>query len=512
MKTKETEIERQKDEYEKGCRVEQANIRRIDRGGLAAILLVAIALRGLLIWLRADELTADRDAYLGLARSVAEARGFCVPGSTVATAFRPPLYPLMLGSLMVAVPAGVAVALINGLLGVAAVWATWRASQCLGLGRAGLLGALLVGVDPLLLQYTAQPMTETTCAGLVALMLLAMVSDHWHAARREGTVGALFGLLVLCRPTFLPFAGLMVVVWILERWRDSFVGLRTAELKTENAATNASTSSNPQSEIRNLQSHDADIGKADNKSIRLGHRRGLPWRVAAGTLLVVAPWVIRNQLVFGRPLLTTTHGGYTLLLANNPVFYEEIVDQPWGTVWGGESLARWQAEQDERLEHDLGPRASEIERDARLSAMAREFIASEPRRFVRAVWHRVRSLWSLVPNGDAAGGATRWLIYAVGWYYSLLLLAFAVGMVVVAMRPHRVRWWPLYGLVITVQMVHLVYWTNARMRAPLMPVIALFAVAILAPRGRSVRSNSSTAPADSGLNGSSPIDNQRDQK
>ena len=438
----------------------------MDHWCLTACLLAAIALRGLVIWLHADELAADRDAYLGIARGVAELRGFCSPGSTAPTAFRPPLYPLMVGALMAAVPTSVAVVLVNGLFGVAAVWATWRASQCLVMGRAGLLAAFLVGVDPLLLRYIAQPMTETTCAGLVALMLLAVVSDEWQRSRREWTVGALFGLLVLCRPTFWPLAGLMVAAWSLKSgFSESRTSLRGASSRGEVRLTKLSRTS------------------------AFKCRPGLPWRVAVGTMLVVAPWVIRNQLVFGSPLLTTTHGGYTLQLANNPVFYDEVVDQPWGTVWEGDSLARWQVEQDERLERDLGPRASEIQRDRRQNAIAREFIASEPRRFARAAWHRVRSLWSTVPHGDVTGGRTRWLIEAVGWYYSFVLLAFAVGMIVVARRPDRGRWWVLYALVITVQAVHLVYWTNARMRAPLTPVIALFAVAILAPRAKPASSS-----------------------
>lgn len=427
----------------------EASDNRIDRRGLVACLLIALVLRGLVIRLHADELTHDRDVYLGMAQGIAEGRGLCSPGSTTPTAFRPPLYPLMLGSLLVAVSAGVAVAFVNGLFGMTTVWATHRIGRRLGLGRASLIAALLVAVDPLLLQYTAQPMTETACAGLVALMLLAMVSDEWRSPRREWAGGALFGLLVLCRPTFWPLAGLLAASWSLNRWRGSGVA-----------------------------------SKDDKGSDRSPPSRGLPWRAIVGTLLVVAPWVIRNQLVLGAPLLTTTHGGYTLLLANNPVFYDEVVDRPWGTVWGGDSLARWQADQDERLERDLGPGASEIARDRRLSAIAREFIAAEPRRFARAVWHRVRSLWSPVPHGDATDGPARWLIEAVGWYYSMALLAFAVGMIVIARRPDRGRWWLLFALVVTVQAVHLVYWTNARMRAPLTPVIALFAVASLTVRAK----------------------------
>ncbi len=464
----------------------------IDRRGLAVCLLIALVLRSLVVTLHADELTRDRDVYLGIAQGIAAGRGMCSPGSVTPTAFRPPLYPLLLGGLMVAVSAGVAVAVVNGLFGAATVWATHRIGQQLGLGRISLVAALLVAVDPLLLQYSAQPMTETTCAGLVALMLLAMVSDEWQGSRREWAIGALFGLLVLCRPTFWPLAGLMVVAWSVKRWRGSCVVAKADNIRR---VRHESESGEPGGvSLRTLscdrQSHGADAARLTtsvgivNNSVRPACQRGLPWRAVAGTLLVVAPWVLRNQLVLSTPLLTTTHGGYTLLLANNRVFSDEVVDQPWGTVWSGDSLARWQSELDERLARDLGPRAAEVELDRRQNAIAREFIATEPRRFARAVWQRVRSLWSTVPHGDSTGGPSRWLIEAVGWYYLVTLLTFAVGMIVVVRRPDRGRWWMLYALVLTVQAVHLVYWTNARMRAPLTPVIALFAAAILAPRAK----------------------------
>ena len=91
-----------------------------------------------------------------------------------------------------------------------------------------------------------------------------------------------------------------------------------------------------------------------------------------------------------------------------------------------------------------------------------------------------------MPQGEAAASAKTRLIQLVGWYYTVELLAFAVGLLVVSARccsrrgpPRACPWLPLLALVLTVQLVHLVYWTNARMRAPLVPVISLLAVASL---------------------------------
>ncbi len=66
-------------------------------------------------------------------------------------------------------------------------------------------------------------------------------------------------------------------------------------------------------------------------------------------LLTISPWAIRNWQVFGRPIITTTHGGYTLWLANNPAYYREVVEGG-APAWAGDSLARWQAETDQILD------------------------------------------------------------------------------------------------------------------------------------------------------------------
>ena len=50
------------------------------------------------------------------------------------------------------------------------------------------------------------------------------------------------------------------------------------------------------------------------------------------------PWAWRNARIFGEPVWSTTHGGYTLALANNPVYYAEVLDGPAGRrVVGTES-------------------------------------------------------------------------------------------------------------------------------------------------------------------------------
>lgn len=402
-------------------------------------LAIAVVLRGLVLCLYADELSHDRDAYLAIARGVAEGKGFVDPDRQTPTAFRPPVYILQVAALSKLMPVAYSVAAINLVWGLVSVWATWRAGHWLGLGGGRTLAALLVAIDPMLLQYSAQPMTEVTCAGLVAMLIYWSVRRDACLAWREAGVGLLFGGLVLCRPTFWPFAGLAAVFWVINHYRDR--------------GTTGQRSFPP-----------------------------IPWRVVAGVFVVIAPWVVRNQLVMGSPILTTTHGGYTLLLANNPVFYADVVRQGWGADWPKASFDRWQTDLQTRLEEDLGPDASEQDRDRWQSRAARRFIADDPTGFQQAVVYRVRSLWRTTPQGDVAAATGSRIVRVVGWYYTVVLLVFGVGLIRLGWLAIRSRisgrlrsWLPLFLILLTVQAVHLVYWTNARMRAPIVPVISLFA-------------------------------------
>jgi hypothetical protein len=425
---------------------------RFDLTCLIACLLFALAFRILVILNQTNQLTVDRDAYLGIATSVAEGRGYSSPDSTTPTAFRPPLYPLTLAFGFIWFSTAFVVANVNLLAGLLTVALTASLGKHLGLGRLRFVAAMLVAVDPLLLQYTPQPMTECFCTFLTVLWLrlVTPTRESAHPAdftapdrptwRLLGTIvgGIAFGLLVLSRPTFWVIVGFLGLKWLID-WRCS---------NTTNGTT------------RTLLFQHGVLS-------------------AAGTLVTVAPWVLRNWLLFGVPILTTTHGGYTLLLGNNPTFYDQVVRQPWGTIWPEVSQQQWTQDLESQMKDQLGPNATEIQRDAFQSQRAKKYIISEPWHTARASLHRIRSLWNTSPQGDTGAHVNRLAISAVGWFYTVELTAGFAGMMLVLGRRDRSRWLPLWILIVSVQLVHLFYWTNTRMRAPLTPTIALFAVAML---------------------------------
>ena len=383
------------------------------------VLAVVVRVAACIVW--SDDLTRDRDVYLGIAQGIADGCGFCTPGSNAPTAYRPPLYPLLLAAGLTSMPPAMATAVVNVLAGVATVLATWGLARRMSESAApALIAATIVALDPLLIRHTAQPMTECVFAALVAavLWMLSIALRPPHSLRIGVLCGVLLGLAALCRPTIWPFAALVIAI--------------TIPRKSQAATTFLA--------------------------------------LLAGFLLAVAPWAIRNTIVFGRPIVTTTHGGYTLLLANNPVFYNEVARQPSGAVWTGDSLKAWQQSMLAEAAAELGPGASEIEMDRWQAAQARRHIRNDPSGFANGMWYRVRSFWSLLPRRESLG-PWGWLVAI--WYAGLFVAA-AVGLWRLSRRD--LRWsMVLFLLIAAIQAVHLFYWTDTRMRAPLHPALAVLA-------------------------------------
>ncbi len=366
------------------------------------------------------------------------------------TATRPPLYPLLVSVVhcldLPSVEADIALyRLLHVVLGVASVWAVWRLGQSWGLPPGGsLLAAGLFTLDPILLNQSAQVMTETlaTLLGLLALLAITR-SARETSIRWSLAAGALLGLCVLCRPTFL--------VWL--------VAVAAMMLPFRSSGT--------------------------RRFVRIG-------ALLAAVAAMLAPWAIRNQIVFGRPVITTTHGGFTLLLANNPQFYEYLRSAPWGSTWDAEQLYRgWEREQ-HLIDTPSGLAVDEVDADRAAYASAWENIRSEPEMFAYACLVRVGRLWGILPHqtNRAESASRRGMRYAVAIWYATELSLAAAGLWALSGKMWRAPW--IWGtlLLASFTVVHAFYWTDLRMRAPLVGVVALLAaqgIVLLASRSRAAK-------------------------
>ncbi len=407
--------------------------------GVPFLLLFALLIRGGVL-LTPGALKTDPDSYRRLAENIVDHGTFGQDDAS--TAYRPPLYPL---ALVPCVAMGQwensAIAALHALLGVATVALVLLLGRWWGLSRGGsTLAALLVACDPILLAQSAQVMTETLATFLAVAGLVVLTwSDRRPTMWRTLIVGVVLTLGSLCRPTMLLFMAAIAVVWT---WR-------IVEYKYNEENSRGPTAR----------------GGVCNNLCRL-------FAFVFGILVVLSPWIIRNQIQFGRPIVATTHGGYTLFLANNPSFYEWLRSGEWGSVWSADDVEF--SRQCSRF-----PR-NELEANEQAYAEARKTIAAEPGTFFYACLVRIGRFWSPLPHQLSADEtplrrAERWMVAL--WYVLEFALA-AIGVwSVVRAKPQAAGW--LWGLLLVVCTMapHVVYWTDMRMRAPVMPVVALAAAA-----------------------------------
>jgi hypothetical protein len=326
------------------------------------------------------------------------------------------------------------------------------------------VAAILVACDPILLNQQTLVMTETLAAflSMLALWCLARYSDH-HYWWNAGLAGGAIGLAALCRPTFLPWLGLVAGAMVISDFRFQISDWKIPGLRA----------------LANVAA------------------------LAVVAAAVISPWAYRNYKEFGKPILTTTHGGYTLLLGNNDWFYDWLESGPADLPWmpninpdltlGGLDLL---------LAMDRGNLVAipqgEPAVDRRSYEIAWSVSRRRPSSFVHACLFRIRQLWSPLPHKLTADESTgRMLLrYATAvWYCGVYVMA-AVGIWRLRWRLVRAPW--VWGVLLCLAFtaVHTLYWCNLRMRAPLMPFVALVAAATFIPTRSASEESASDRNAD----------------
>jgi hypothetical protein len=402
---------------------------------LLTFLCLALGVRGRMMLGNLDSLEKDPDAYRDAAWNIyfEGTLGFWndASGAVEPTATRPPLYPLLLAAMYTLrfTPDAAGIGLVHVLLGTCTVWVVWRLGLAWGLPpAASLLAAALVMVDPILLNQSILAMTETLATLLAGIALLAVTrAGDDNRLRWSALAGSALGLCVLCRPAFLMW---LLAAIVLFPW------LAAGSLRFARAAA-----------------------------------------LFAGAAVVLAPWAMRNEILFGRPIMTTTHGGYTLLLANNPEFYEYLQSAPWGSVWDARDFnEHWRSEQQSHVSA-LKPAERELESDRRAYAAAWRNISQDPLAFAYSCLARFGRLWNVLPHQTSAdeSASRHGLRIAVAIWYILELLLAASGIAYLRRRLLLSPWAWGTILVVSLSAVHTIFWTDMRMRAPLMIVVALLA-------------------------------------
>jgi 4-amino-4-deoxy-L-arabinose transferase-like glycosyltransferase len=340
----------------------------------------------------------DSERYINLAENIIDRGMFSYEGR-VPTANDTPGFPLFLvGLRLLFGPSLMAIYLAQIVLSVATVLMAFYIARQYFSDQAGLWAVALIAIYPMGFIFVATPLTETLYSFLVAafLAVFARISRGVNWAMAAGVVG---GMATLTRPIVGGFLGLACL----------FLALK------------------PKTRVSGL--------------------------VVLGVfILVMAPWVIRNAVVFNEfiPLSTTTgyqiYGGHVA-----------------GATGGGEGHMRvgvdftpWPVQP---------PGVSDNEWSRRLTAMGLEVYLSDPllffERLPRKIWNMWRPTW---------GGASfkNWI--AIGGVY---LLIWTLALVCLLSKKSKAPL--LWGFVLYHIAVHALIFGIVRYRIPVEPVLCVLA-------------------------------------
>lgn len=170
--------------------------------------------------------------------------------------------------------------------------------------------------------------------------------------------------------------------------------------------------------------------------------------------LIMSPWVLRNELVLGYPVLFTTGASINLYLGNNPkatggISYKNDID---------------------RTEVDAINALPELKRDQAFKQIAIETITENRTGFMRRAWIKFKRFWNIIPNAEEYGGIYAW-IAALSFGPVLLL---AVWSAVKHWRNWRIML-PIYMLIAYMTGIHLITIASLRYRLPIEPFLIVMA-------------------------------------
>lgn len=360
-------------------------------------------------------MTHDEREYLLLARSLASGQGFVYPPAQSAQDSaerfgRAPLYPFVLSriggdavleaatsSVPRSIKIGQSIIASFGIPLVAVV--AWRAAG----PAAGALAASLAAIHPPLVWTSAYALSEAVYFVIVwlSIALLGAAIDgrfgRQHAGPLLFSAGAVGGLAALTRPSALAYLAL-VTMWLI---------------------------------------------------LKVARKRALVFFL--GSILVIAPWTLRNAREYGRVVLIASEGGITFWTGNHPLARGE------GDMAANPAIK--QANQALRLAHpDLSP--EELERVYYREAFSQ--IATHPVWWVQL---EARKLFYLfVPAGPSyALHSRRYQLGSVVPYLALLPFAIAGARL---MRRTRAPAAALAMLFASAVLVCLVFFPQERFRIP----------------------------------------------
>jgi len=354
---------------------------------------------------------------VAVARNLADHGAFADPfdaGSTGPTAANPPIYPLLLACMFKILRSPDLV--------------TWAATMCNIMANAltasllpqvglVLFGDTLPGVIaalPCLAAMQLMPAWDTgyTIAGLILFCLfsastMSMTGGKRNAAGHGALAGVAAGVLALLNPASL-MVSLLWIAWLAARRKSMAVAWYCCAL-------------------------------------------------SATLCLVMAAWVLRNDVQLGAPVLRTNFG-MSIYASNNDCASASLVEDE------REDCYQRHHPNTSREEAHLVLTLGEVAYDRKRTADAMHWMAAHPDRFRRLTLSRLREFWFPLPGDHPYTAAVVWLITGLS----------VPGLILMAWRRESATLFLLPVLLVYPLMYYIVV-TDIRYRYPVLWISALAA-------------------------------------
>jgi len=374
-------------------------------------------------------LTGDEPSWIELGRQLARpAVAFSPLRSDLV--FYPPVYPYLVGALYRLFGSMAAVPWAQVALGALLVPVVGRAAAHAFGPRAAILAAALTAFYPELVWYSAHYWSET-----VFLLLLwgaierALAADAAASWRTAAVAGVLFGLATLTRELSLYLVPL-VALWMARPWA---VGANAAGTK---------------------------IVLSRKRLVAAG-------ALALATVLTVAPWTLRNALVFRAFIPVSTMGGLNLWQGNTTLTHLQIYD-----VLAGIDGAVAQDRYCRRLAWETIA--------ARQPAWVFEKLAEQMPEF----WKAGSEVLDHLVGRDACGPLAPARLVVIEL---VLVLPYLAVLALALVGAARLRFTPpavlLLVLAAAYNAAHVAAYATTRFRLPVLPVLFMLAGALIVGRG-----------------------------
>ena len=193
--------------------------------------------------------------------------------------------------------------------------------------------------------------------------------------------------------------------------------------------------------------------------------------VGCVVVALMTPWVVRNRIVFGRPIVGSSLVGYNIF-RQSYAFRSEDYLRYVGGAEGQEAVNFLLEEQ----KGQLTGKENEAQMDLIYQREGIKLIQAYPKKYLRASGYRFFSLWFnwKIPEGN--GHQTTRLGYAIMIFHALLLLLALKGM----QGKNLWRTWPFWASLFLFSLLYMAIESQIRYTIPVIPMLISLSSAGLA--------------------------------